>query len=41
MGHDTASRHSKNVKTMSGKSKQEEDLENMSIEEIEVLVEKA
>jgi hypothetical protein len=40
-GFDTASRYSKNNRTVSGKSKQEEDFENMSIEEIDVLIEKA
>jgi hypothetical protein len=32
---------SRGYKTMSGKSKQEEDFESMSIEEIDVLLEKA
>mmetsp|Transcript_25580 Transcript_25580/g.19354 ORF Transcript_25580/g.19354 Transcript_25580/m.19354 type:complete len:87 (+) Transcript_25580:73-333(+) len=40
-GFDSASKHSKNYRTVSGKSRQEEDLESMSIEEIDVLIERA
>lgn len=40
-GMDTASRLSRGYKTVSGKSRFEEDFENMSIEEIDVLLEKA
>lgn len=40
-GVETSSKMSRGYKTMSGKSKQEEDLESMSIEEIDVLLEKA
>lgn len=40
-GVDTASRLSRGIKTVSGKSRLEEDFEAMSIEEIDVLLEKA
>ena len=40
-GYDTSSKVSRNMKTVSAKSRQEEDLEQMSIEEIDVLIEKA
>jgi hypothetical protein len=39
-GVETSSKISRGYKTMSGKSKQEEDFESMSIEEIDVLLEK-
>lgn len=39
--NETASKYSKNPKTFSTKSKQEEDFDSMSIEEIDVLIEKA
>ncbi|CDW78193.1 UNKNOWN [Stylonychia lemnae] len=40
-GHETSSKQSRGYKTFSGKSKLEEDFEAMSIEEIDVLIEKA
>lgn len=40
-GIDTSSKLSRGYKTLSGKSKLEEDFEAMSIEEIDVLLEKA
>jgi hypothetical protein len=40
-GHETSSKLSRGYKTFSGKSKLEEDFEAMSIEEIDVLIEKA
>lgn len=39
-GVETASRVSRNVRTVSAKSRQEEDFEQMSIEEIEVIIDK-
>lgn len=40
-GIDTSSKMSRGYKTLSGKSRLEEDFEAMSIEEIDVLIEKA
>lgn len=40
-GIDTSSKFSRGNKTVSGKSRQEEDFESMDIEEIDVLIEKA
>ena len=40
-GVETSSKISRGYKTVSSKSKQEEDLESMSIEEIDVLIEKS
>ena len=40
-GIDTSSKMSRGYKTLSGKSRFEEDFEAMSIEEIDVLIEKA
>ena len=40
-GVDSSSKFSRGYKTVSGKSKQEEDYEQMSIEEIDCIIEKA